>query len=134
MTTSIKIFKAANVRKLHSVFYDVSESLAEIDNLSYVKIYNEKIQASNSISENGKKQPITKIGQEGIVGVELLVDVEMRVIQFSSITSSLKGCGEKIVKAVVYSAPLDWKIVVIMDWSGGFWNAMCKKYNRLSVF
>jgi hypothetical protein len=40
---------------------------------------------------------------ENIVGVELLVDIPNKTIQFYSITSSVKGYGEKIVSSVVNS-------------------------------
>ncbi len=39
-----------------------------------------------------------------------------------------------MVKSVVDSVPDDWKIVVVMDWSGGFWEVMTKRYTRLTVF
>ena len=77
-----------------SIFTDLSESLAVIDELNYVKIYKGRIAASNALSENGKKQPITEIGKENIVGVELLVDVTSKIVQFFSLTSSVKGCGQ----------------------------------------
>ena len=66
---------ANNVKKVHLVYQQISEELAKIDILRYVKIYNGSIKASNFLSENGKKEPIIKIGDENIVGVELLVDV-----------------------------------------------------------
>jgi hypothetical protein len=104
--------------------------LAKIDILRYVKIYNGSIKASNFLSENGKKEPIKKIGDKNIVGVELLVDIPNITIQFYSITSSVKGYGEKIVSSVVNSAPYDWEIVVVMDWSMGFWQVMAERYPR----
>ena len=56
-----------------------------------------------------------------------------KTIQFYSITSSVKGYGEKIVSSVVNSAPKDWEIVVVMDWSMGFWQVMAERYPRLVV-
>jgi len=87
----------------------------------------------NFLSDNGKKEPIIKIGDENTVGVELLVDIPNKIIQFYSITSSVKGYGEKIVSSVVNSVPKDWKIVVVMDWSMGFWQIMAERYPRLEV-
>ena len=128
-----KISKATNVKKVHQVYRQVSEDLAKIDILKYVKIYNGSIKASNFLSDNGKKEPIIKIGDEDIVGVELLVDIPNKTIQFYSITSSVKGYGEKIVSSVVNSVPKDWEVVVVMDWSMGFWDVMVARYPRLSV-
>jgi hypothetical protein len=133
MISKDKISKANNVKKVHLVYQQISEDLANIDILKYVKIYNGSIKASNFLSENGKKEPVIKLGDENIVGVELLVDIPNKTIQFYSITSSVKGYGEKIVSSVVNSAPKDWKIVVVMDWSMGFWRVMADRYPRLSV-
>lgn len=133
MKTIEKILKAKNVKKVHPIYNQISEGLSRIDILNYIKIYNGSIKASNLLSENGKKQPITKIGEDNIVGVELLIDVSNQVIQFYSITSSIKGCGDKIVSSVVNSSPKDWKIVVVMDWSHGFWQVMAERYPRLIV-
>ncbi len=131
MISEEKILKANNVKKVHEIYTNISEELSKIDILGYVKIYNGSIKASNVLSENGKKEPITKIGEEHIVGVELLIDIPNKIIQFYSITSSVKGYGDKIVSSVVNSTPKDWKIVVLMDWSMGFWQVMAERYPRL---
>jgi hypothetical protein len=133
MISKEKILKANNVKKVHPIFNTISEELSKIDVLRFVKIYSGSIKASNILSENGKKEPITKLGEENIIGVELLIDIPNKIIQFYSITSSVKGHGDKIVSAVVNSAPNDWKIVVLMDWSMGFWQVMAERYPRLVV-
>lgn len=133
MISKEKISKANNVKKVHLVYQQISEELATIDILRYVKIYNGSIKASNFLSENGKKEPVIKIGDESIIGVQLLVDIPSKTIQFYSITSLVKGYGEKIVSSVVNSVPKDWKIVVVMDWSVGFWKVMAERYPRLMV-
>jgi hypothetical protein len=133
MISKEKILKANNVKKIHQIYNNISEELSKIDVVRYVKIYNGRIKASNTLSENGKKEPIIKIGEGNIIGVELLIDIPNRIIQFYSITSSLKGYGDKMVSAVVNSAPNDWKIVVLMDWSMGFWQVMAERYPRLVV-
>ena len=133
MIINEKISKANNVKKVQHIYNKISEALADVDILRYVKIYNGSIKASNVLSENGKKEPVIKIGDENIVGVELLVDIHNKTIQFYSITSSVKGYGGKIVHSVVNSVPKDWEIVVVMDWSMGFWQVMVARYPRLSV-
>ena len=128
-----KISKANNVRKVRPIYKQISEELSNIEILRYVKIYNGRIKASNVLNENGKKEPITTIGEQNIVGVELLIDTPNKIIQFYSITSSVKGYGEKMVSSIVKSAPKEWKIVVVMDWSMGFWQVMAERYPRLIV-
>jgi len=132
-STNPKISKATNVRKPHQIYYDLAESLSCIDILQFVKIYNGRICASNLLSTNKKKQPITKIGQDGVVGVELLIHPDHKNIDFYSLTSSQKGCGSQIVKSVVDATPGDWTIVVTMDWSGGFWQRMIEEYPQIVV-
>jgi hypothetical protein len=83
------------------------------------------------MSENGKKEPIVKNDESNIVGVELLIDSQNKVIKFLYISSSVKGSGEKIVFAVIKAAPKEWDIVVLLDWSNRFWSVMANKYPRL---
>jgi hypothetical protein len=128
------ILKASNVRKEHPIYMMVAEGLSEIPQLTYVKIYNGRILASNQLSDNSKKEPIVDIGKEGIIGVELLVDEDNQIVQFYAITSSEKGCGETMVRSVVDSVPENWHLAVVMDWSGGFWQVMTERYPRLLVF
>jgi len=131
---SDKILKASNVRKEHPIYMLIAESLSSIHQLNYVKIYSGRILASNKLSDNGKKEPIVDIGIAGLVGVELLIDVDDQVVQFYAITSFEKGCGEMIVKAIVDAVPEEWQVVVVMDWSHGFWQVMTERYPRLVVF
>ncbi len=89
--------------------------------------------ASNVLSENGKKEPIVNVGEKNIIGVELLVDELSQVVQFYALTSSENGCGEMMVTSVVNSVPDDWALVVVMDWSGGFWEVMTERYPKIVV-
>jgi len=131
---SNKIFKATNVRKnIHPLYMELATNLSKIEILKYIKIYNERIRASNYLSENKKKDPVVEIGGKDLVGVELLIDVPNKIVQFFSITSAVKGYGEKIISAVVSITADDWLIVIPMDWSDGFWEKMVAKYPRLIV-
>lgn len=134
MISTKKILKASNVKKVHPIFRKISEELSKIEALGYIKIYNGRIMASNRLSENRKKEPIVAVGAPNIVGVELLIDIPNKIIQFYSITSSIKGCGDKMVSSIVNAVPDDWELAIVMDWSGGFWKAMMERYPRLVVF
>jgi hypothetical protein len=129
-----KILKASNVRIIDPVYLNLAESLATIDILNYIKIYNERIKASNLLSENKKKEPITEIGKDGVVGVELLIDPDNKIIQFFSIISNQKGYGRKMVKAVLDATPDDWFLLVFIYSTGGFWEKMIEEYPRIVVF
>jgi hypothetical protein len=128
-----RIRKAHAVRQIPPVFQSLATGLARIPDLRYIKIFPDRISASNVLSSDGKKNPVVSIGAEGIVGVELLVDMPNKVVQFYALTSAKKGCGRQIVEAVVGATPEDWLLAVLMDWSGGFWQRMAEGYPRLSV-
>ena len=128
-----RIFKATNVRKIHPIYLEIAKSLSQIDILKYIKILNGRICASNFLNEKRKKEPIVKVGKENIVGVELLIDLDDKTIQFYSLTSAIKGHGGKIVSSIVKATPKDWSLYVVMDWSGGFWAKMTEKYPQIIV-
>ena len=67
-------------------------------------------------------------------GVELLIDPSTKVVQFYALTSTIKGCGRKMVEAVIQATPKDWQVAVVLDWSGGFWPKMAQEQPRLVVF
>jgi hypothetical protein len=85
------------------------------------------------VSVDGKKNPVVEVGGEGITGIELLIDGDSRIEQFDAITSAEKGCGRKMVEAVVGATPADWFLAVPFDWSGGFWERMDQDYPRVQV-
>jgi hypothetical protein len=128
-----RVFKAANVKNIHPVSLALAKGLSSVESLRYIKIYNDRICASNQLSDDRKKEPITKAGQDSIIGVQLLIDPDHRTIQFYSLTSSEKGNGRRIVEAVVRGTPGDWVLAVAMDWSGGFWARMVVEFPRIVV-
>jgi hypothetical protein len=79
-----RIFKAANVgiKNIHPVFLDLAESLSHIDALHYIKIYNYSLCASNLLSTDKKKHPVTTMNQDDVIGVALLIDQENCTVQF----------------------------------------------------
>jgi len=128
-----RVRKANSVRNMHPVFRSLATSLVRVPDLRYIKIFPERITASNVLSEDGKKNPVVTIGAEGMVGVELLIDVPNMIVQFYALTSDRKGCGRQIVAAIADATPEDWFLAVLMDWSGGFWEKMAEEYPRLAL-
>ena len=127
------VFKAHSVRRVDPVSAGIAEALKGVSPLRYIKLFPGRLAASNVLSADGRRNPVVTVGAEGIVGVDLLIDPESRVVQFYAITSAVKGCGRKIVAAVVAATPADWHLVVVMDWSGGFWRCMAEAYPRLDI-
>ena len=129
-----RIFKATNVKKIHPIFLGLAERLSGVGILRFIKIYNDRLCASNLLSDNGKKDPLVEASRKDLVGVELLIDPAFKTVQFFSIVSFKKGNGRKMVAAVVEATPEDWQLAVVMDWSGGFWEKMVEEYPRIVVF
>lgn len=128
-----RIRRARSVKEIHPVVQDIAINLRDVAALRYIKLFPERLAASNVLSSDGKKNPVVKIGADDMVGVELLIDTSNQIVQFHALTSAEKGCGRQIVEAVVNAAPDDWFLPVLMDWSGGFWERMADEYPRLSL-
>jgi hypothetical protein len=88
-----RVRKAHSVRRIDPLFQDLAVGLARIPELRYIKIFPERLAASNVLSEDGKKNPVVKVGTEDLVGMELLIDESTKVVQFYALTSAVKGCG-----------------------------------------
>ena len=129
-----EVYKARSIRRVDPVSAGIAEALKGIAPLRYIKLLPGRLAASNVLSTEGRKNPVVTVGAEGIVGVELLIDTESRVVQFYAITSAVKGCGRQMVAAVVAATPPDWQLVVVMDWSGGFWQRMAEEHPCLVIF
>ena len=129
-----RIRKAHSVRQVEPISRLLATGLAQIPELRYIKIFPERLSASNVLSADGKKNPVVQVGGDGLVGVELVIDTATKVVQFYAITSAVKGCGRKMVEAVIGATPEDWHLAVVFDWSGGFWQRMAQDYPRLAVF
>jgi hypothetical protein len=128
------IRKARAVGQIVPIYERLANELKSVPELRYIKIYPGRLTASNILSVDGKKNPVVAVGGDGIVGVELLVDSDTQVLQFYALTSAVKGCGRRIVAAVVSATPEEWRLVVLFDWSGGFWQRMMEDYPRLVIF
>lgn len=128
-----RIRKAHSVRRIEPIYESLARSLAKVPELRTIKLFPERITASNRLSQDGKKNPVVEIGAEGVVGVELLIDTQMQVVQFYALTSAVRGCGRLLVEAVIEGTPEDWHLVVALDWSGGFWQRMAAEHPRLRL-
>ena len=128
------IFVATKVKTIHPVVDAIVKNLCEIDLIQYVRISQEDIQVSNEIKIIGRtKMPVSTPGHPSTVGVHLILDLIFDGVHFFEITSAVKGYGEKMVKAVVTAIPDDWEAAVVMDYSGGFWDRMLEKYDRIVI-
>jgi hypothetical protein len=128
-----RIRKAQTLRRVDPIYEHLAVALAGVPTLRFVKLFPGRLSASNTLSTDGKKNPVVIIGAEGIIGVELLVDVDTHVVQFYAITSAERGCGRQMVEAIVGATPANWFLAAPMDWSDGFWERMARDYPQLRV-
>lgn len=128
-----RIRKTGTLRRVEPIHQGLAEALAMTPELQFIKLFPARLSASNRLSADGKKNPVVIVGAEGVTGVELLIHADASVVQFYAITSSEKGCGRKMVAAVVGATPADWLVALPLDWSDGFWERMARDYPRLRV-
>jgi hypothetical protein len=128
-----KIWVIKKLKSLHPVVENIAINLAEIDIIQYITISEDFLKSSSEITTGRTKIPITKIDHPTAVGVSLLLELDHKVIQFYEMNSPVKGYGSKMVNAVIRALPEDWSAVVVMDWSGGFWDKMREKHRKLVI-
>ena len=121
------------IKLVHPVFNNIAQNLAEIDIIKYITISKDYLKASSEITLGRNKIPITKIDHPTAVGVWLILELDYKVIQFFEMNSTVKGYGSKMVDAVISALQEDWSAVVVMDWSGGFWEKMREKHRKLVI-
>ena len=128
-----KIRYIQKLKPVYPVVENIAHNLAEIDIIKYVTISKDYIKASSEVTTGRSKIPITKPDHPSAVGVSLILEIEHNDIQFYEMNSPIKGYGGTMVDAVMRALPEDWSAVVVMDWSGGFWEKMREKYNNLVI-
>ena len=126
-----QIWVISRVKKLPYEIVEMALRLADLDFIKYVRISDEVLAASSENYPNRPKVPITNMNHETAIGIEILYSFTHKYINFYDINSPIKGNGSKMVDAVLKDFPKDWQPTVLMDWSGGFWDKMKEKHNKL---
>ena len=119
-------------RPVHPVITRIAENLAGIEAVRIVKVTPGFLSASSETC-GARRCPVTKPGHPTAVGVSLILDEEHKEIQFYEITAAVKGCGTRMVEAVMNALPKGWRAVVVMDWSEGFWKVMRQRHRRIKL-
>jgi hypothetical protein len=130
---SSKIRYLYRAKSVHPIVENIARNLAEIEIIKYIIISKDYIRASSEITIGRSKIPITKVDHPTAVGVSLILELDYKVIQFYEMNSPVKGYGSKMVEAVIRALPEDWSAAVVMDWSGGFWEKMREKYDKIDI-
>ena len=128
------VFVSAGVKNIHPVMDLIVNHLLEIDRIQYMRVTPSDIQASSDIAIKGRsKIPISTPSHPTEIGVHLIFERAEKYVQFHEITSSKKGYGGKIVRAVMDAIPEDWEALVMMDYSHGFWDNMKERYDKIII-
>lgn len=125
-----EIVVSKRAQPLHPVTEGITENLAGIDVIRFVRVTPGFLQASSEAC-GAQMLPVTKPGHPIAIGVSLILEEDREEIQFYEITSAVKGYGSRMVEAVLNALPKKWKAVVVMDWSNGFWKAMRRRHRRI---
>ena len=128
---------AGKVKTIPAIIDQVARNLSKLVNIQYIRILTDRIEASNITLERGGgtwKQPITEQGHPTAIGISLIFDSSYKTVSVFSITSAEKGNGSKMVEAVIDGLEEGWELVVMMDWSSGFWDKMIEKYPQAHVY
>lgn len=126
---------ASRLKVIDPLTDSIVRNLALIDRIEYIWVGHERIQASNEIEILGKRRkPVTKPGHPTAIGLDLLLEPKLKSVQVYEIASSVKGYGTKILQAMLKSIEQDWKIVIVMDYSMGFWEVMSNRYKQVELF
>lgn len=111
----------------------IAINLSELDIISYITISVKFLKASSETRIECNKIPITEPCHPTAIGLSLILQLNHKIIEFYEINSPIKGYGSRMVDTVIGALPEDWRAVVVLDWSGGFWEKMSKKYNKIVI-
>jgi hypothetical protein len=74
--------------------------------------------------------PIIHMNHPTEIGIEILYDLEYKIIDFHDINPPVKRNGGKMAAAILKDFPQRWSPMVLMHWSEGSWSEMKAKYDR----
>lgn len=128
-----RVLVSSAVRVVHPVVGVIAANLAGIDRITIVRISPDLLQASSESIGSAVERPVTTPGHPTAIGVSLILDFDVREVQFHEMTSAVRGYGARMVDAVLRDLPEGWTGVVLTDWSSGFWERMAERHANLMV-
>ena len=131
--TKAEVVISRNIHKLHPVVKAISNNLAGIEPIKFIRISPDFLQASSELTKGRVKIPVTKPEHRTAIGLSLILDIGVKDIHFFEMNSPIKGYGGMMVEAVLKDLPKGWSGVTGMDWSSGFWDKMKKRYGNLEI-
>jgi len=126
-----QIWIIGRVKELPLQIINLALNLAALDFIKFINISDESLAASSESYPNRPKVPVTYMNHETATGVKILYSLSYKYINFFDINSPIKGNGSKMVDAILRDFPKNWQATVVMDWSGGFWDKIIEKYDKI---
>jgi hypothetical protein len=129
-----RVLAAATLNRVEPIYKSLAYALSAIPALHFVDLLPGRLSASNRLSSDERQAPVVEVGADGVTGVELLVDSEIKIVQFYAMTSTRTRCCRQMVHAVVDATPADWLLAVPCHWTSAFWKRMTEQCPRLQVW
>jgi len=126
-----KIWVLKKVKTIQPIMELSVCDLAKITPIKFIKLTEDEIIASSEVGGTIIKNPITKPFHPTAIGIHLIYDFQLKTLEFFELNSAVKGWGEKMVYAALKNLPHGWKVNLVFDWSGGFWDKMQRKYRQM---
>lgn len=126
-----QIWVVKKIKELPLEFIRFTINLAELDFIKFIRIEATGIAASSENYTNRPKVPVIHMNHPTAIGIEILYDLDCKIIDFHDINSPIKLNSGKMAVAILKDCPQVWSQVVLMDWSEGFWGKMKTKYQHL---
>ena len=130
-TDNRQVWALKKIKDIDPIVEQCVRDLSELDPLKYIKITSDGVIASNQIQGSRNRIPITKSFHPTAIGIYLIYDYQLKTLEFFEINSPIKGWGGEMVKAALNKLSSDWVVIIVMDWSSGFWDKMKEKYDNL---
>jgi len=129
---SCSVWTASTVNKLEPIVEQCVRNLAKLDPIKYIKITNNSIMASDQVTGNRIKTPVTKPNHPSAIGIYVFFDMDLKTVEFYEINSATKGWGGLMVAAILNDLSKEWRPTLVFDYSNGFWAKMEDKYSQLN--
>ena len=126
----IVVLKRLN--KIPKLLAETAIKLSSLDFIKHIRISDTDITASSETKGTRIKLPIISTHHQTAIGISLFFHFNLNIMEFDEINSPIKGNGHKMVDSILKDFPKDWQVLVLMDWSDGFWDKMKQRHKGIN--
>lgn len=132
LQSGTQIWVIHKIKELPIEIIQFALNLAALDFIRFVRIDSDTIAASSENHPNRSKVPVIEMNHPSANGIEILYDPIDKNINFYRINAPMKENGGKMIEAILKDFPKGWSPLVIMDWSGAFWESIKEENKNLN--